>query len=124
MVQRRNTNFVEVLNTESGKELQDLARLRSCACLAASLWLDTLLMPAHLQLTVAEFVSAMRSRLGLVHTSKRPCSQCWCGWHLEPGDASLVMTCKSLSGAIIFHHDILKEIWRYIWLAKWEVMHP
>ena len=35
LARRRHTYILESLITESEKELQDLARLRSCACLAA-----------------------------------------------------------------------------------------
>ena len=85
------------------------------SCSAASLWLDTLLMSAHLQLTNAEFRSAMGHRLGLTHTlANSGAVQCWCARHLEPGDTSHAMTCKSLSGAMTLRHHILKGIWRRI----------
>lgn len=115
VAQRRHIALIESLSTDTEKDLQDLARLRSCSCRAASLWLDALPMSAHLQLSDAEFRSAMRHRLGLTHTpANAGAVQCWCGRHLEPGDTSHAMTCKSLSGAMTLRHDILKGIWRRI----------
>ena len=94
VAQRRHITLIESLSTETEKDLQTLARLRSSSYRAASLWLDTLPMSAHLQLSDAEFRSAMRHRLGLTHTPANVGAvQCWCGRHSEPGDTSHAMTC-------------------------------
>jgi len=101
------------VDSEAG--LRDLARLRSCACRPASLWLDALPTSSALQLSDADFVSAMRHRLGLTHMpANAPGVRCSCGRYMEPGDSDHAMTCKSLSGAMTLRHDILKETWRRI----------
>ena len=115
VAQRRHTSLVGPLKTEAENQLQNLACLRSCACRAASLLLDTLLLSVNLQRMDSEFASAMRYRLGLTHTPANALDvQCWCGQHLEPGDASHMVTCTSLSGVMTVRPDIPRGIWRRI----------
>ena len=102
-------------DTDTTPGLQKLARLLSCSCRAASLWLDTLPMCSALTLTSREVICAVRHRLGLTHMPANAVGvTCWCGQHMEADNPDHAMTCRSLSGAVTLRHDILKEIWRRI----------
>jgi hypothetical protein len=92
-----------------------LARLRSCACGPAGLWLDALPTSPALQLLDKEFVSAARHRLGSTQMpSNAPAVQCFCGVSVRPGNTDHAMVCSTISGAMTLRHDILKGTWRRI----------
>jgi hypothetical protein len=101
------------INTEAGA--RDRARMLSCACRPSSLWLDTLPISPFLELSNADFVAAMRHRLGMTHLpANAPGVQCTCGRFMQPDDADHAMTCKSLCGAMTMRHNLLTENWRRI----------
>ena len=81
-------------------------------------------MSTYLQLTDAEFMGAMRHKLGLTHTPAiAGAAQCWCGCQLELGDTSHMMIRKSLSGAISLR-KIFSKGFSVALLAGRYLLHP
>lgn len=95
---------------------RDSARLRSCGCRAASIWLETLPTAESLTLKNGDWIASMRLRLGLGHMpANAPGVKCSCGWRIEASDTDHHMTCKkSTSGPMTLRHDILLAIVRRI----------
>jgi hypothetical protein len=92
---------------------RDMARLKSVACRAASIWVDVLPTSFALTLNDTEFKCAMRHRLGLSHLPANAHEvQCDCGRHIQPGDHDHAMTCRKLAGTWTLRHDMLKGVWR------------
>jgi len=112
---RRHAELLASCDPDSIHGQHDLARLRSCACGPASMWLDSLPVGPALQLSDADFVCAMRHRLGISQMpANAPAVQCFCKEYVQPGNVDHALTCNSLSGAITLRHDILTGIWRRI----------
>jgi hypothetical protein len=115
VAERRGQQLMASFNTGNMHDLQQLARLRSCANRAASAWIETLPTTAALQLTDWDFACSMRHRLGLsLMPANAPGVQCFCGRHLAQGNTDHAMTCQTLSGGMTTRHDIIKNIWRRI----------
>ena len=113
--ERRSSALLASFADDGVEGLRNIARLRSCSCRAASMWVDVLPTSRALQLTNGEFISSMRHRCGQTHMPANvPGVQCFCGRYMEPGNTDHAMTCKTLSGALTLRHEILKEIWRRI----------
>ena len=90
-----------------------LARLHSCACGPAGLWMDALPTSPALQLSDPDYVCAGRHRLGLTHMpSNAPSVTCFCNELVQPGNSDHAMVCSTISGTVTVRHDILKRIWR------------
>ena len=112
---RRGSDLLASFDSNTEEGMRNIARMRSCACRPASLWLDTLPTCMALQLSNNDYVSAMRLRLGLTYLPPNaPGVQCSCGRHIEACDVDHAMTCNTLKGAATLRHEILKEIWRRI----------
>ena len=110
---RRHAELLASCDPDSIGGQCDLARLRSCACGPASMWLDSLPTAPSLQLSDADFICAMRHRLGISQMpANAPSVQCFCKEHVQPGNVDHALTCNSLSGAITLRHHILTGIWR------------
>lgn len=113
--QSKSEQLLSSCHVDNEAGLMKLARLNSCSCRTASMWLDTLPTSHALQLSDADFGSAMRHRLGLSQMpSNAPGVQCSCNRFMQQGDLDHAMTCKSLSGVRTLRHDILKGIVRRI----------
>ena len=68
-----------------------------------------------LRLSNADFICAMRHRLGLTHMpANAPGVQCFCKTHIQPGNIDHAMTCSTLSGAMTLRHHIIKDTVRRI----------
>ena len=111
--QRRFIDLKTSLDDNDPDNQQTLARLQSCACGPASLWLTTLPLCPPYTLSNSDFQTAMRLRLGLVQMpANAPAVTCSCGRHLQPSDIDHAMTCKTMAGAMTMRHDILSGNWR------------
>jgi hypothetical protein len=112
---RNHEALLASLDIDSEEGARSLARLRSCSCRSASIWIDTLPTSPALRLCNADFVSAMRHRLGLTQMpANAPGVQCFCKTHIQPGNIDHAMTCSTLSGAMTLRHDIIKDTVRRI----------
>lgn len=93
----------------------DAARLRSCACRTASMWLDAVPTAHALVLTDSDFVYAARYRMGAPYLpTDHPPVTCWCGIALSPGNPDHAVHCNTASGSMTLRHNLLLEIWRRI----------
>ena len=110
--------FDELIDALDGATLagqRALARLRSCSCRAASIWIDTLPVSPALQLQDAHFRTAMRLRRGLAQApSNAPGVRCFCGTFLQPDDLDHAMTCLSIRKTVTLRHNMLTATWRRI----------
>ena len=89
------------------------ARLHSCACRAASIWLETLPQQESLTLSNSDVSINLRHRLGLGQMPSNALAvECFCKRILSPSDTDHAMMCKSLSGAWTSRHDTLVTEWR------------
>ena len=92
---------------------RQIARLLACACRQSAIWLDTLPMAPALQLSDADFICALRHRLGITQLPANAVGYtCWCDFQLQANDTDHAMACPALSGGMTLRHDILKGIWR------------
>ena len=115
MAQRAHSALLAEYDLATTEGQQDMARLRSCACRPASMWLDALPVAPTLQLTDADFVYAARYRMGAAYLpTNHPPVTCFCGTRLLPGDQHHALICDSTDGVKTMRHDILKETWRRI----------
>jgi hypothetical protein len=115
VAQARQADLLASFNSDGEEGPGNLARLLSCACRPASLWLDVLPTSTALQLSDADFKSAMRLRLGVSQMpANAPGLQCTCGRRIQVRDKDHAMSCKALSGAMTLRHEILKGTWRRI----------
>ena len=115
VAERRSEDLFASFDTDTEDGRRNLARLRSCACRASSIWMDTLPLSMRLQLTDSDFIGAMRHRLGLTHMpANAPGIRCCCGQYMRAGDVDHAMTCRSQCTAMTLRHNILTEIWRRI----------
>ena len=90
-----------------------LARLRSCASRASSMWMDVLPTSSSLTMSDPECISALRHRLGAPFMpAGAPVVRCFCGDLVEPGDPHHPMLCNKLSGAKTSRHDLIVQCWR------------
>jgi hypothetical protein len=79
------------------------------------MWIDALPTSPALCLSNADFICAMRHRLGLTQMpANAPGVQCFCKTHIQPGNIDHAMTCSTLSGAMTLRHDFIKDIVRRI----------
>jgi hypothetical protein len=91
------------------------ARLHSCACRPASIWLDTMPTSFPLTLSDSDFASSARLRLGLpAGPANAPALQCACGTTVLPGDSDHPLTCACLALQRTSRHDFVTTRWRRI----------
>jgi hypothetical protein len=91
------------------------ARLHSCACRSASIWLDTMPTSFPLTLSDSDFVSSARLRLGLpAGPANAPAFRCECGTTVLPGDSDHPLTCTCLALQRTSRHDFVTTNWRRI----------
>jgi hypothetical protein len=115
VAQGRSDALLAACDAAGAEGQRDRARLLSCQCRAASAWIDTLPTAPALRMSNADFVCAMRHRLGLTHMpANAPGVQCSCGQFMQPNDVDHAMTCKSQCGAMQLRHEIIKDTWRLI----------
>ena len=113
MAQHRYNQLLASLDEHDVDDQRTLARLHSCACGQASMWMTTLPLGPAFTLSSSDFQTAMRLRLGLMHTpANAPHTTCSCGRLLQPDDVDHAMTCKTMAGAMTMRHDILSGNWR------------
>jgi hypothetical protein len=112
---RNHEALLASFNIDSEEGARSLARLRSCSCRSASVWMDTLPTSPALRLSNADFICAMRHRLGLTQMpANAPSVQCFCKTQVRPGNIDHAMTCTALNGAMTLRHDIIKDTVRRI----------
>ena len=115
VAQRRFDDLLASFDTNTEAGASALARMHSCACRPASIWLDTLPTSPFLQLSNGDFVAAMRHRLGMTHLpANAPGVRCSCGRFMQPNDTDHAMTCKSLCGEMTMRHNMIARSWRRI----------
>jgi hypothetical protein len=86
------------------------ARLHSCACRPASIWLDT---SFPLTLSDSDFVSSARLRQGLpAGPANAPALRCDCGTNVLPGDSDHPLTCTCLALQRTSRHNFVTASWR------------
>ena len=91
------------------------ARLRSCACREASIWLDTLPTASFLQLSDADFRIGLRLGLGLSqYPANAPQTTCFCGAVLRASNIDHAMRCTSLRGSTTLRHNLVSATWRRV----------
>ena len=93
----------------------NLARLRSCACRAATLWLSTLPLSQALRMTDIEFMLCIRYLLGMSPAPPNAVgSRCGCGTFIQPHDLDHAMNCTHNAGTWTSRHNIVEKQWREI----------
>jgi hypothetical protein len=84
------------------------ARLHSCACRPASIWLDTMPTSWPLTLSNSEWTSSARLRLGLpAGPANAPSVRCACGFAVLPDDPDHSLTCPCLAQQRTSRHDFV-----------------
>jgi hypothetical protein len=98
------------VSTDRGKRAR--ARLLSCACRPASVWLVTLPLSPALELKRGEVQTDLRHRPGLTMLPPNaPAVQYCCGAALCHTDFNHAMRCSALAPQLTLRHDILNRIW-------------
>ena len=81
-----------------------MARLRSCACGPASIWLDALPTCHDLRMSTLEFAFSLRYRLD-IPPARAPANadgcNCDCDQHILPHDLDHAMNCTNVRGPVI-----------------------
>ena len=112
VAQTRHDALLQQLGSTPGGA-KDLARMRSCACRVASLFLDSLPTNRMLTLNDGDFVHGMRFRGGL---SPLPPLDgeviCDCNARVKPGDVDHAMTCRHNADCWTLRHNIAITAWR------------
>jgi hypothetical protein len=115
VAERKSADLLASFDTTTEEGLRNLARMHSCACRPASIWLETLPLAEPLRLTDSDFIGSMRHRLGLTQLpANAPGVRCSCGRHMQAGDTDHAMTCRSLAGIVMLRHNNLVGTWRHI----------
>jgi hypothetical protein len=110
---RRHAELLASCDPSSIAGQHDLARLRSCACGPASMWIDALPVAPTLQLSDADFIFAGRHRLGAAYMpANAPAVQCFCKEQVQTGNKDHPMTCDTISGVRTMRHNIITDTWR------------
>ena len=93
--------------------VRDLARLHSCACRPASIWLDTLPTSRTLRISDSDFRASLQHRLGLyVGPVAWQSDPCFCKRSSARPDHALV--CTAVSDKTVLRHDTIRDTWRRV----------
>ena len=111
----RQTLLIRRLQSDRDAGPAALARLHSAACGHSARYLEALPTGPNLQLTDAQFKSAVRFRLGLnpAPPTQRRCP-CWCGADLSRASPDHAQVCAKLPLQRTTRHNLLQRAWRRI----------
>ena len=111
--QRRHEELLASCDSSTPQGRHALARMNSCNCRAATLWMSTLPVCPNFRMTSVEYVFSLRYLMGISPAPSNAIgTQCQCKRFIQPHDLDHAMNCTQQSGERTSRHNKLEKVWR------------